>query len=53
LGSILRTKDYDEYPVLAVYQIKTSVIHKYYKVRNWVYKLLGDDMEHLLKENEE
>tara|TARA_R110002050_G_scaffold39735_1_gene97399 strand:- start:205 stop:3159 length:2955 start_codon:yes stop_codon:yes gene_type:complete len=53
LDMILRVKDYNHYPVQTFDKINTSDIDKHCVIRNWIYKILKDDMEKFLKENNE
>lgn len=51
LDSILRVNDYARYPVKTFEGINTSNVDEYCVVRNWIYKLLEEDMEKIFKEN--
>jgi hypothetical protein len=53
LDSILRVNDYARYPVKTVDGINTSKIDEHCVIRNWIYKLLEDDIKELFKEYED
>ncbi|MBZ4033904.1 type I restriction enzyme HsdR N-terminal domain-containing protein [Flavobacterium sp. 17A] len=52
LDIILHNLDARHFPVPIVYRINTYNANRYTVLRNWVYKLLENDMEKLFKEND-
>jgi hypothetical protein len=53
LDAILRVNDYTQYPVKTVDGINSSKVDEHCVIRNWIYKLLEDDMEEIFKENDD
>ncbi|AXP82738.1 hypothetical protein CJ739_3677 [Mariniflexile rhizosphaerae] len=53
LDFILRIRDNHRYPIKTVDRINTEKVDEYCVIRNWVYKLLENDMRELFKENED
>jgi hypothetical protein len=52
LDIILKVNDYHRYPVKTFPGLNTDKVDEYSVIRNWIYKLLEDDMEDIFKENE-
>ena len=53
LDFILRIRNDYRYPVKTVDALNTAKVDEYCVIRNWVYKLLEDDMRDVFKENED
>lgn len=53
LDSILRMNDFARFPVKTFDGINASKVDEYCVIRNWIYKLLNEDMEELFKENKD
>ena len=49
LDAILRVNDHANYPVQKVDRINTSNVDEYWVLRNWIYKLLENDIEKLFQ----
>ena len=52
LDIILRVNDFHRYPVKTFPELNTDKVDEYSVIRNWIYKLLENDMEDIFEENE-